>query len=119
MHTYRSINSPGWSPQYARDGERVGLSGGFPLYVFRNSQRTTAAIAPASLGPSLLPDNIGYQQDSLFDAAYPFRVPHDRRHLFILQSSAQQVIEKSPSAEPHFSAAKRPVSYTHLRAHET
>jgi hypothetical protein len=73
-----------------------------------NSQRTTAAIAPASLGPLLPPFNIGYQQDSLFDAACPFRVPHDRRHLFILHSGVQQVIEVPASEELHFSAAKEP-----------
>jgi hypothetical protein len=52
---------------------------------------------------TLLPVNIGYQQDSSFDAAYLFRVPHDRCHLFILHSGAQQAIEKSASAS-HVSA---------------
>jgi hypothetical protein len=33
-------------------------------------------------------------------------VPHDRRHLFILHSGVQQVIEKPASEELHFSAAK-------------
>jgi hypothetical protein len=35
-------------------------------------------------------------------------VPHDRRHLFILHSGVQQVIEKPASEELHFSAAKKP-----------
>jgi hypothetical protein len=58
--------------------------------------QTTAPIRSASLTSCHLIVSIGYQQNSqtaqsiqILDAAHSFRVPHDRRYLFILHSDTE------------------------------